>query len=192
MSTELASELKVGDSAPDFVFTDEKGQTHRFSEFWGQHHVVVNFLRHFGCIFCREHLVELRKAYPDIRRLGAEVVAVGQGTQQEAEEVCTEVGAKFPCVGDPERVGYRAYGFPLGSVWQVMFSRDARERTREALAKGFSLNRKRSFGKHSNWWQLPGVAIIDRSGVLRFVHRSHSAGDYPPMSVLLDELERLD
>lgn len=132
----------------------------------------------------------MRKAYAEFRRLGAEVVAVGQGTQAEADEFCDEVGAQFPCVGDPDRVGYRAYGLPLGSVRQVLFG-EARDRKLEALAKGFSIDARRALARRSNWWQLPGVAIVDRSGILRFVHRSRSPSDYPEVSVLLAEIENL-
>ena len=46
--------------------------------------VVLVFLRHFGCLHCREHAVELRDRYDDLQAKGVDLVAVGTGDQRYA------------------------------------------------------------------------------------------------------------
>lgn len=37
----------------------------------------------------------------------------------------------------------------------------------------------------------PAVAIIDRHGIIRFVHRGETLGDYPPIELVMNELRKL-
>jgi diadenosine tetraphosphatase ApaH/serine/threonine PP2A family protein phosphatase len=43
--------------------------------------------------------------------------------------------------------------------------------------------------RHSDWFQLPGLAIVDRDGIIRYLHRSCHAGDLPPMAEVLRQLD---
>ncbi len=56
----------------------------------------------------------------EFERRGVRVVAVGQGTAEEAAHYCEKAGAGFPCVGDPRREGYRALALPRGTWWSVV------------------------------------------------------------------------
>ena len=51
---------------------------------WRDHPAVVVWLRHFGCVFCREHVAEVRAARPDIEALHGGIVFVGNGTPRAA------------------------------------------------------------------------------------------------------------
>jgi hypothetical protein len=44
---------------------------------------------------------------------------------------------------------------------------------------------------HSDVQQLGGVAILERGGVVRYLHRAQRTDDLPPMADVLAELDRL-
>ena len=50
---------------------------------------------------------------------------------------------------------------------------------------------QRGFLSASDWFQLPGLAIVDRRGRLRYLHRSRHAGDLPPGAAVLASLDEI-
>lgn len=132
----------------------------------------------------------MQKNYPEIRARGAQVIAIGQGTGEEAARFCRGVETDYRCLGDPGKDGYRAFGLARDGWWNVTakpFLEDAGlawSRIRHASLRG-------SLMKHSDVLQLGGVAIIDRHGIVRFLHRSRRTDDLPPTSEILAELDRL-
>jgi len=63
---------------------DQDGTPHRLGDLWSDKPVVLVFLRHFGCLHCREHAVQLRDRYDDLQRQGIELVAIGTGDKRYA------------------------------------------------------------------------------------------------------------
>lgn len=121
---------------------------------------------------------------------GAEIVAIGQGDAAAAEHYCRKHGAEFPCLGDEERAGYRAFGFDRTGWWDLTlgpFLEDpllAAGRIRHADPVA-------SVSRHSDVRQLGGVAIVDSAGVLRFLHRARRVDDLPPVEELIAIVEKL-
>jgi hypothetical protein len=132
---------------------------------------------------CRQHLVEMQRELAAIEARGAQVVAIGQGTAEEASRVCGELGIGFPCLGDPEKTSYRAYGLRRAG-WREIVLDPIRE-GRQAMKKGYKVSIRGSLMPHSDWFQLPGVAIVDRAGIVRYLHQARHSGDIPaPAEVL--------
>jgi hypothetical protein len=42
--------------------------------------------------------------------------------------------------------------------------------------------------RHSDWFQLPGVAIVDRAGIVRWLHQARHAGDIPSPATVVAAL----
>jgi hypothetical protein len=127
--------------------------------------------------------------YDQIRVRGAELVAVAQGTAAEAERFCRQLGTSYPCLGDPGKDSYRAFGLPRAG-WREMILEPMRAGNK-ALRRGHSVSIRGSLMKHSDWFQLPGVAIVDRAGIVRYLYRSRHAGDLPEISDVLLALDAL-
>ncbi len=127
----------------------------------------------------------------EIEARGAQVVAIGQGTGEDAAEVCGELGVDFPCLGDPERRGYRALGLGRASWWGITAG-PMLESPALGLRRLAHANLRRSASPHSDVRQLPGVAIVDRQGTLRFLHRAEKTDDLPSPARVLAELEKLE
>lgn len=126
----------------------------------------------------------------EIRERGAQVVALGQGEAATAAEFCRGLGVEFPCLGDPRREGYAAFGLRRGSVWGVIFAPFLADPMLSfRRLRGADL--KASATAETDVLQLPGVAVVDRGGRILFLHRSERTDDLPPVDEILQVLGRV-
>ena len=125
----------------------------------------------------------MQRELPAVTKAGAQVVAIGQGTADEAARVCEQMGVAFPCLGDPEKASYRAYGLRRAG-WREIVLDPIREGS-EAMKKGYRVSIRGSLMPHSDWFQLPGVAIVDRAGMVRYLHHARHSGDIPPPAAVI-------
>jgi len=131
----------------------------------------------------------MQQEYEALRARGAEVVAIGQGTAEEAQRFCRQLGATYPCLGDPDKESYRAFGLPRGGLRAILL--DPLRAGNQAVRRGHRVSVRGSLMRHSDWFQLPGVAIVDRAGTLRYLYRSRHAGDLPPIVRVAATLDAL-
>ena len=109
-----------------------------------------------------------------------------QGDKKEAKEFCGALGAETLCIADPLRRSYQMMGFERAPLTSVLFpSKELKERRREVRAKGFKQDWKNTFRRNGDALQLPGAALIDRSGIVRWIYRGSHTGDLPPVTTLL-------
>ncbi len=118
-------------------------------------------------------------------------MAVGQGTGEEAARICNRLEVPCPCLGDPGKQAYRAFGLERDGWWNVT-AKPFLEDPRLAFSRIRSASLKGSLMRHSDVLQLGGVAIVDRDGILRYLHRSRKTDDLPATSAVLAELDRLE
>jgi len=94
-----------------------------------------------------------------------------------------ELGLDIPLFGDPGRAAYEAFGFGRGSVRRVWLDPRVWARYARLLSRGQrpGLNRQDKL-------QLGGDAVLDRAGVLRWIHRSAGPDDRPSAAAVAAEL----
>ncbi len=131
----------------------------------------------------------MQREYDAVRRRGGELVAIAQGTAAEAARFCHAAGAAYPCLGDPKKASYRAFGLPRGG-WRELLLEPMRAGN-QAVKQGNKVSLRGALRRHSDWFQLPGVAVVDREGIVRYLHRSRHAGDLPPVGEVLAALDTL-
>src|SRR4029450_4607523 len=102
---------------------------------------------------------------------------IGQGTADEATDVCGQMGVTFPCIGDPHKTSYRAYDLPRAGWREIVL--DPLREGNQAIKAGYRVSIRGSLLRYSDWFQLPGVAIVDRTGTIRYLHRARHSGDIP-------------
>jgi dehydrogenase/reductase SDR family protein 12 len=124
----------------------------------------------------------LRDALPEIRRRGAELVVVGNGTPEFAAAFREDEGIEGALLVDPGLRAYRAAELRRGRV--------------ELLSPRLPLNAIRALRSGARQgevqgdpWQLGGVFVIRPGGALTFRHVSREAGDHPPVRDVLDALD---
>jgi peroxiredoxin len=136
--------------------------------------VLLVFLRHYGCMFCREALADLERHRVAIETLGARVALVHMGTEQQAKAFFQRYDlGDLPRVSDPERHLYRAFGLGRGDLWRLAGP--------SVWWRGFeaAILRGHGFGRIAgDAFQMPGVFLISHGAVLRS-YRHHSAADRP-------------
>jgi len=133
----------------------------------------------------------VQKDLPEYERRGAAVMAVGQGTGEEARRFFEKWEISIPSLGDPGAVAYQAYGMLRGTWWEIVFRSLLTEpvETLRLIAKadmaGAALHA-------SDPQRLPGVAIIERGGRLRFIHRAKETREMAEGSEIFAALDTLD
>lgn len=108
-----------------------------------------------------------------------------QGDSQQAQALCDRFDAPFPCLADPQRESYQAFGLKRGSVWEVMGPATV-PRGLQAAAKGHFIERP-----IGDVMQLPGTFIIDRDGIVRYARYARHSADHPPVQEIVVALNEL-
>ena len=141
--------------------------------------VLLVFLRHAGCTFCREALGDLSRARPPIEAAGARIVLVHMGDAEGIERLVEKYqlsGEERIC--DPQQTLYAAFGLRRGKAWQLFGPRVWLRGLRAGLLRGHGIGRPAADSA-----QMPGLFLLDGSGIVRrFRHRS--ASDRPDYAAL--------
>ncbi len=142
--------------------------------------VLLVFLRHAGCTFCREALADLAAKRKDIEKNGARLVLVHMGDEPRSAPFFAKYRLHdIARVSDPERSLYRAFGLPRGGfsdlfgpkVWWRGFQAAILARHGVGMLAG-------------DGFQMPGVFLIFHGEVLRS-YRHQSAADRPDYLALV-------
>jgi len=144
-----------------------------------QHPVLLVFLRHSGCTFCREALADLSVVRAKIEKNGTKLALVHMGTAESFAAFTATYGlSDVPAVSDPERRLYRGLGLRRGKLAQLL---------------GFSVwwrGAKSFFSGHhpgaleGDGTQMPGVFLLQNGRVVRrFIHdNAAQRPDYAALS----------
>jgi peroxiredoxin len=168
-----------GDRFPSLRVETSDGPA-RLDQRWSDGPLVISFMRHFGCTFCREHLEHLRGRYEEITAAGGDVVAIFQYGAEATENFCAGRGLPFACVGDPLREAYAELDIRRGRGrelygWGVI---------RRALPAVRTAGGTRG-PEGGDITQLPGTFVVGRDGRVVLAHYSSNAADNPTMDVVL-------
>ena len=157
--------------------TDEK-----LSDISDEQPVLLVFLRHFGCVFCKEALVDLSQLKDKIKSKGVRLIFVHMSENVVAEQYFTEYkleGATH--ISDPEMELYREFGITKGSFTQL-YGLQTWLRGFEVNKQGHKLELSKKLGDST---QMPGIFLIHRSEIKeRYIHNLPS--DRPDYMKLLN------
>lgn len=166
-----------------FVLTSDEGTPVELGTLWRDRVVVLAYVRHFGCILCREQVSELAKIVPEIRALGAELVVVGSGRPQFARAFREDLALDVPILVDPDLVSYRAAG--MHRTVRATVSLDLLKNAWRAYRAGH-----RQGAVEGDPWQQGGVLVLAPGDRDVFVYVSKVGGDHPSEAQVLDAVRR--
>lgn len=132
--------------------------------------LVVVFLRHFGCLFCRERAAGLRAREAELVGAGARIVFVGTGTPAQAADFARAHAGPHPVLVDGPRATFRAAGMRR-SLWSTLHWR-LLANARRAMRAGF-----RQTKVQGDPWQQGGVLVLGPKGERRHAAVDRAAGD---------------
>lgn len=143
--------------------------------------LMLVFLRHSGCMFCREALADIAAQRRAIEAEGFRIVLVHMGTSSRVEHVLSRYGlSDLPRVSDPSRALYRAFGLGFFSP-SVFFRPDCWWRAFDAsILQGHGLG-----WITGNIFQMPGVFLVFHGEVLKGYRHQHVT-ERPNYVTLLD------
>ncbi len=112
-----STELEI---APE-VLSGAKAQTgESLAELSRRAPVLVVFLRHSGCSFCRQALADISEKRQAIAAAGVQIALVHMQSDAEAVTFFARYHLDdLPRISDPARALYRAFQLPRGSLAQV-------------------------------------------------------------------------
>ena len=145
--------------------------------------VLLVFLRHFGCTFCREALQDLADKLLDIDRRGAKLVLVHMSDNDTALEYFERYGlAKVDYVSDRACAYYQAFGLAKGTARQLFGLHSWIRGFQAGVIDGHGVG----YQQLGDGFQMPGVFVIQHGKIRgRFIHKL--AGDRPEYVSLLDQ-----
>ena len=131
--------------------------------------VLLVFLRHFGCTFCREAMADLAARRAEFERCGIRLVLVHMSPRDVADKWFGKYDlAGVDHVGDVTCAYYEAFGLSKGNFHQL-FGLHAWIRGFDAgLVQGHWVGTQQL----GDGFQMPGVFSIDRGRIAeRFIHK---------------------
>lgn len=167
----------------DVTVLDLEGRPVRLGDLWKDRRAVLVFVRHFGCLFCRQQVAELTPYLGRIRATGADVFLVGNGTVDDARAFSHEGPLDMHVLTDPSRQAYCAVGMRRGPGTVLrpgVFLKGLR-----AFLAGFRQTRTAG-----DPLQQGGIVVVDRDGQERYRYVGDYAGDHAAPEAILRACER--
>lgn len=142
--------------------------------------VLLVFLRHFGCTFCREALADISKRRSLIEEEGVKLVFVHMANNEIAERYFNRYNLEgVTHISDPECKFYAAFGLVKGTVTQLFGLQSWIRGFQAGVLEGHGVGPMLGDG-----FQMPGVFVIQEGTVKEsFIHKL--ASDRPDYKDLI-------
>jgi len=145
--------------------------------------VLLVFLRHFGCIYCREALDDLSRLKAEIEQRNVKLVLVHLSELDLARTYLEKYGLEdVEQISDPKCHVYAKFGLVKGSMGQL-FGLKVWARGLGQMTKG----RMYSLKQVGDAFQMPGLFILAQGGV-KEMYLYNSIADKPKYLKLIDDV----
>ena len=135
--------------------------------------VLLIFLRHFGCTFCREALADIKRKQASIEEEGTRLVFVHLATDEQATAYFEKAGLSDEHrISDPNGIMYNAFGLERAAFVQVLGWKSIVRRF-QAILKGHGFGPLVGDG-----FRMPGIFLINRAEIVKS-YRHEQASDRP-------------
>jgi hypothetical protein len=146
----------------------------RFVDLSNEAPLLLVFLRHAGCTFCREALADISQARARIEGKGARIVLVHMADRAAMQELVVKHSLQdLERICDSSQVLYQTFGLERGSLRQLAGAR--------VWWRGFMAGVVAGHGRgpaSADVRQMPGVFYLEK-GMIAGYFRHHSAADRP-------------
>lgn len=147
--------------------------------------VMLVFLRHFGCVFCRETMSDLTQVQQQLKREDIKLVIVHMATEDIAEVYFKQHQlTNISHISDPDLSLYEYFGLFKGSFFQLYGLKVWLRGLKAILTDGHGFPRIKSI--LGSYTQMPGIFILKDCQIIeKFIHKS--AADRPNYKEMVDK-----
>jgi len=144
--------------------------------------VLLVFLRHFGCVFCKEALCDLADKREEFENKGIQLVFVHLAENGVADEYFTKYNLKgVSHISDPKANFYKSFKLTKGSFIQL-YGLQTWIRGYSLKKEGHTLDLAKHLGDST---QMPGLFLLQNGAISeQFIHRL--ASDQPDYDKFLN------
>jgi len=136
--------------------------------------VLLVFLRHAGCTFCREALGDIARAQGAIEGCGTRIVLVHMGDSRAIEKLLDKYGLSgVDRICDRDQKLYRAFGLKRGRLGQLFGPKVVWRAFQAGVLAGHGIGRR-----SADSFQLPGLFLLGDASIIRR-YRHQTAADRP-------------
>lgn len=160
--------------APEVDVQLSSGETVPLKSLYESERLVLVFLRHLGCVFCKEHVAQLR-GLTDLN-----IVFVTLGTPEQTEAFRQKMRSPHRFICDPQKKLHALFNLQRGGMAEFV-NLHTIARTIGAMFKGYVNGLPQGDSA-----QLPGVFVVETDGTVLWEHRSRDIADTPRA----DEIKR--
>jgi hypothetical protein len=142
---------------------------------------LLVFVRHFGCIFCRELIADMRsvsESQPEF----PPILFFYQGTVSDGREFFASLWREAKAIADLPKVFYNGFGLERGGM-KEMFGAEVWACGVHAALKGHFIG-----APVGDPWVMPGMFLVHQHQILWQHHFKH-AGDHPTPDKLNQEIQ---
>ena len=156
------------------------GQEKRFSDLYDSSRVLIVFVRHFGCIFCRQRLGHLKALLSQFAEVNTQVAVIGNGTELMAQAFADDLNLDVPLYTDPKRETYRLAGmkrnFGLGPRSILNAARSWKDGYRQGAIAG-------------DVWQQGGAMVVQTDAQVVWHQPDTEAGDVIDFEAIVNAIK---
>ena len=134
-----------------------------------QNPILLVFLRHFGCVFCKEALTDIAQLRKQIEGYGIQIIFVHMASKAVADDYFERYQLQgIQHVSDPDSSHYRSFGIEKGSFSQLYGMRTW-IRGFAAKQQGHALEIAKELGSTT---QMPGLFMIQDGKIMdQYLHQ---------------------
>ncbi|BET69264.1 peroxiredoxin-like family protein [Opitutales bacterium ASA1] len=154
-------QAEVGDILPTAILTDAKGNPFNVSEAVREKPAVLVFYRGGWCPYCNAQLSALVEIEDDLASLGYQLLAISPDQPSKLHDAPKrEVEPTYALVSDQDLVLAEALGIAFEVPAELV----------DKYKNSYSIDLEAASGRTHHKLPHPAVFVVDRQGVIRFVH----------------------
>jgi len=146
---------KRGEKTPEFTLRNLRGEEISSAALLGEGPLVINFYRGAWCPYCNLELKALDNVVGEIKKLGANLIAVSPNLPEKSTQFVEETPFSFEILSDEgNRVAERfGLAFTLAEELRPIY-------------KGFGIDLTEYDGNDSFTLPIPATYVVDRDGTI--------------------------
>ncbi len=104
----------------DVVLNDWEGHPVRLGDLWSERPAVLVFVRHFGCVFCRQMAVDIHRQRDKFEEADVELAVIGHGSPAHAADFRKLQNVDLRLLVDPDRKVYELAGAKVATLNELI------------------------------------------------------------------------